>query len=507
MKLVSFKERTFSSKMLGSICLLTFLGMLAGPLSCSLLSTNQIDISLASKTKHFGKDNTSYSLPHHAHMKSPHTPFPRHLSETRVPLETVNNTPRIDPDHYDEIVGINQVATQSTSSNKCNRQILNNYMIQGHDSPMLENHKFCPDITYNCCTRQDAKVTMENWNTGFRGKIQAYYSAYINAIRYMLGYHTQMNILAREVERRFSENITPKPFNSEGEAHQVGTRVQQKINNKCLNTAKEFLELNFDLNFATLLLNSSVQLINSLTHLRRSFFCTLCDGESQAKLQSLWLQGNDTVRQTIFFSGDFCSRFVNESVNGVYNYLFILSEYMDSMKTLVDCKLAEHTSKFAEPYSNLKFFVDNSYDVASVRECFHKKDEGIMEHCQQFCNQFNLTKINHLVDGNMSLLYKFFDFLAERKHMVFENQANPFVKDVKWTEDLIRRDHEATREMYMFFEATNQKKLLDNMNSDMVAYGGINPYDSGNDNYYQIILAHAANLSMILCSLFIAFWI
>ena len=421
-------------------------------------------------------------------------------------IKVVNNTPKTRPDEYDEVTGIKEVQQQVSYKNKCNRQILNNYLISGYDTPVLENHKFCPNLTYNCCTEKDIDVIMENWNETFRTRIQKYYSVYINSIRYLLGYHEQINILASQVRERLNQNLVPQPLNSEGEPHEVETHLQQKMNTKCLNTSKEFLDLKFDRSFVTLLLNSAVRLINGMMQIRSSFFCTLCDGQAQEMLKSFWENGNTNVMNTVFYSKDFCTQFVEDTVDGTYNYVFILSDYLDRMKTIVECFLGEQSEKFKETYSNLKFYLSPDYDTHTVKECFARKEHGILEHCEKYCNQFNMSKINKMIEGDATQMFKYVDFLHARKNVIFKNFTNIFVNDASYTYNLISDDYEDSQEVYMFFVPSHQKKLLDEMNSDVLALGGINPYDSGVDNRFNIILAGASLVKILTATVLFLLW-
>lgn len=483
---------------------LFFLTVLHGG-RCGILSSNQINVSLFSKSKRFSKNFQSLVLVHPKRHSEFASPEPRNLAETSE-LAVINNQPKIKSDDYDEVTGITKSPQYISSKNRCNRQVLNNYLISGYDSPKLENHLFCPNITYNCCSEQDQKVTMENWNNVLRQRVQKYYTIYINSIRYVLGFYGQLNLVASNIKARFDGNFVPNPLNSSGEQHQVDVQSQQRINSKCMDTAKEFLEFKFDRDLTTWIVNSAVRLTNAMTHLRSSFFCTLCDGQAQEMLSSFWKKGNANVQQTLFFSKDFCADFVTETIDGVYNYIFYLRKYLDGMKSLIDCHLAENTSKFPDPYTNLRFYLSNEYDEQAVKDCFYKKEEGVLLHCEKYCGEFNMSKVNKMLEGDTTQLFKFVNYLSQRRESVFENQSNIFTEDPSYLSQLIADEFEDARDLYMFFLPSHQKKLLDVMKTDVVSLGGINPFDSGVDNMYNVVLKGAKTVPCVLAALLVFLW-
>jgi len=347
---------------------------------------------------------------------------------------------------------------------------------------------------------------MENWDHTLKHGVQKHYTIYINSIRYLFGYYEQLNMIAESVKINMNGNVVPNEFNSSGEIHQVDANAQRSMNSKCMETATEFLDFKFDKDLVTYIVNSAVRLTNIMTQLRSSFFCTLCDGEAQEMLRKFWHNGNANVQQTLFFSKDFCSRFVQEAVDGVYNYIFYVKHYLDGMKTIIDCHLGENATKFQDAFSNLKFFLDEKYDQQGVKTCFYNKEHGIMENCQRFCGEFNMAIINKMIDGDTTQLFKFVDFLSQRKNIVFKNQENVFTEDPSYLSTLIFNEFDDLKDQYMFFVPSHQQKLLDSMKTDIVTLGGINPLESGNDNMYYVILKSTWIMSAVMTWFIASLW-
>lgn len=469
--------------------------------SNSLLSENQVKISLSTKAKKFSQDIPSLILTHQKHNT-----FDRHLNDHNSQIEEINKYPKISSDEYDEVTGVTETLKLKNNSNRCNREILNNYLISGYDSPQLENHKFCPNITFNCCTEKDQNATMENWNTIFRTRIQKYYSVYINSIRFLLGYYEQFNIIAADLNKNLDENFVPGHFNSTGEAHQVDPVIQQRMNSHCIETARNFLDFKFDKSLMLLILNRAIRLTSTFIKLRSSFFCTLCDGQAQEMLKGFWQGGNSRVKETMFFSRDFCEQFVEETIDGAFNYSLYLTTYLNHIKKLSDCKLGEKSDKFKDLHDNLRMEFNKEADVDSIKECFDNKDNGVLPHCEKYCNQFNLSFINKTIEGDTVKLYKFVNFVSLRRYSIFKNQTNIFTEDVAFLRTQIEMDFEGSKDLYMFFNPSHQKKLLDEMDSDVVSLGGINPFDSGNDNMYLVVLAGVEIISVILGIMSVLLW-
>lgn len=71
----------------------------------------------------------------------------------------------------------------------------------GHPTPRSAPHKYCPSISDNCCTAEDAEASFTIWNTDTRFKIERYYQIFNYAIRYLFGFTPEGFLLGAEPPR------------------------------------------------------------------------------------------------------------------------------------------------------------------------------------------------------------------------------------------------------------------------------------------------------------------
>ena len=409
--------------------------------------------------------------------------------QKEIYIENINNNPSDDTMGNQDPVTLQSADGYMNIKNKCNDELLKNYFITGYDVPQLQNHKFCPNITYNCCSNYDQEKTMEVWNDTIRPTVQKYYSSYINSIRYVFGFYHELNHLAVDIINKFTGSVVPGELNSEGEQHEVAVGDQVKMNSKCLANAQKFLEYKFDKELTSNIMNGFIRQTNSLVHLRSSFFCTLCDGQAQEILKHFWEEGDQETKDTMFFSNSFCDRFVNDTVDGAYYYNFYLKNYLNHAKAMFDCKLGDMKNEYKEDYAFLKFDIEDPVSHNAVHNCYYNRSSGVYENCKDYCSLYNLSSTNRAIDGDVNKLYQFVDFIYLRKNAVFKNPLNAFAEDADHLRDVVEADHEDSMKIDEFFKPQIQNNYIDSMKSDVTVSKGIDPYLSGEQTMYKALLA------------------
>ena len=428
--------------------------------------------------------NTKTEISHDATTKNIQSVKDRDLG-----LIGVNNADPEDPMDSNEPIEVDMSHELKTVQNQCNAIILNNYKMRGRDRPALANHKFCPNITYNCCTEEDQDRSMEYWNSSLRMGVQQHYSAYLNSIRYLFGFYPEANRLAKRIYQRYGDTVNPINPVSETPGNE-----QLQANRQCFLAAEKLINFQFDKDLVTVIINGFVRLTNMMIELRSGFFCTICDGQSQEILKKFWQEGNTQVKDTLFFSQSFCKQFAAESADGAYYYIFYLYHYLEDLKTLIDCELNDQGRRMKPDYTDLKLTPIPETDQNNIKNCFYKRDKALITACEGFCNSFNLAKPHPVIEGDIVTLKKYVEFVNLRAQNAFSTEQNALFKNPEDIVEIIYENVTKASVMYVFFQSDHQTHLLDSMGSDTLVYGGINPFHSGESNMYHTVLASVNRL-------------
>ncbi len=93
----------------------------------------------------------------------------------------------------------------------------------------------------------------------------------------------------------------------------------------------------------------------------------------------------------------------------------------------------------------------------------------------------------------------------DNKHEAFDYPDNNILMYlVTWEEDLLKKNYEISKDEDIFFPSTTNRVRLDKFKTDVLLWGGMNPWISSANNKYPLILSGAAIQKIILA--FITFW-
>ena len=167
------------------------------------------------------------------------------------------------------------------------------------------------------------------------------------------------------------------------------------------------------------------QKLMDVIHLKRGFYCSICDFERQANF--------DHRNKLVIYSGDFCMDFLKEYRELINFQNVILVEYMDQMLQLVECYRG-NGNFFDFPYRTMLemhkrriFFIQRCFAHRLAQKLHPEKrgkvendsfeQEGFLKHCMFICKQFNFVKFSPFIDGDLRtlniVLMRLFQYLRE----------------------------------------------------------------------------------------------
>lgn len=347
---------------------------------------------------------------------------------------------------------------------ECNQEMMLSYGLTGRSSAELNTHRYCPLITENCCTEDDEVTSMFLWTNEYKDKVERYYEVYLYSIKYILGFSQEILSLAKDYEK--STNL------------------------QCKTAALDYIQMNINPKVTTEIYKSFVVALEKIGDLRRGFFCTLCDARTQARLRDFWAITNIFYQDRIYFSKEFCRKLVDNTIRSSYFSVYYLKRYTENLSSLMNCKSGNTTQLV--------------YDVPfwtrqQVKNCFFFKNKYFFFFCERYCEKFHLTKPSQIFDGDLPQLKKFVDHIMKFREQVFYYPKNNILMDsgIGAPELFLEDNYDEVLRNTVFFKASTSQVMLDKFKTDIVYFGGMDPWESSESSLYQIVLAGVNNIGII----------
>lgn len=349
---------------------------------------------------------------------------------------------------------------ETNNNNKpiiCNRNLMFSYGMEGYDSPTLDQHQYCPLITQNCCKQEDELNSVKIWNTQLKPTIERYYGVYLKSIKYILGFSPEISKLAMS--------------------------YKDSTEQRCKHASEDYLQLNLSLKITNEVYRSLFTAIERVSEIRKGFFCFICDGHAHSKLHEYWSSGNKAFHNSVYLSKSFCEKLVGQTVSSAFFTTYYLKRLANSLGTLVSCKTENRTvTQYEIPL----------YTQNQVKNCYFFKEKYFFFFCENYCEKFHMTNAHPVFDGDVSQLRKFVSLIMAERHLVFAYpNNNVFINSMGDVEDFLQKNLSLVYDDTIFFRPAAQKIMLDNFKSDVVYFGGVDPYESVEDALYQLILDSA----------------
>jgi hypothetical protein len=375
---------------------------------------------------------------------------------------------------------------------------------------------------------------MELWVTNDRTFIEKYYDSYLTTLKYLIGWIEEGQKLAKEFEP--SGFKVKEPVDGAG-PNNNGSRVLQgkKGNNKVKSTdnllnvidpfSTESTPKVFDsdmdrCNYASRMMketqsskstvkadfSAAKSYIMKLVDIRRGFYCTLCDADSQEKISKMWLTAfrhNTNMPDKFIFGSQFCNEFSTNSLKFIKYITGTLRKYLNSLSVLMVCKMNSLNSRGAIEelnasnkkltFDNVPVYEVNKENYSKYFRCEKLKNNTSVFACGDLCKLFDFTAPNPFIDGDILQNKMFFNFIKKNKNL-FENPENN-VLDEKFAE--------SETQMAMiwnqlfnkpnFFSSNDQYGVMDRHNTLVFNGDGANPYVISDENGYLLENSFAGN--------------
>ena len=243
--------------------------------------------------------------------------------------------------------------------------------------------------------------------------------------------------------------------------------------------------------------------IKTLANLRSGFYCTLCDADFQSMTNLYWEQ---LATKKFYLGSKFCSQFIKEAVPFVKYMYHNFRVYIESASKLIACKL--HSKGISENTDRIKFVIPEKY-MNQYTTCQDgvNNSQGLFS-CSDFCEQFDLTTISPMIDGDMVQIKKFVTFFRKNKVHFEYPQNNFLVGSIQDTETLLDINDEVVRVSTVFFSSKIDADEMNKHNTAIHQSDGIDIFELSRNNKYpmfiesQSIVQVAVMLLINLCLIF-----
>lgn len=254
--------------------------------------------------------------------------------------------------------------------NECNKKLYSNYDLELKPIPEFVNNNICKNVYYSCCTDNDFKVILRQFNTDYKHNIENYYSLFNYYIKYIFySLYSYNNLITYKEDK-----INPKYFNN-----------NSHISNK------ELEEIKLILNKYTV----------NISNIRTNSVCYICDFYSYVKLFDLEKKYEIKNNNEILISDNFCKLLVQNTIEANFLIYNKLLDFIIITNKLLS-KILDIDNKF-----NL---IDVSWEKSYIANCYYNYNNDLLFYCEDYCNNFKLDKLNKVLDGNLELLKNIYDY-------------------------------------------------------------------------------------------------
>lgn len=359
--------------------------------------------------------------------------------------------------------GGSSASKASSGQTRCNQEMMTSYGLTGEAFATTASHKYCPMIRENCCTSSDAETSMTIWKTEFRPKIERYYETYLYSLKYILGYSTEIGKLADE----FSKSTV----------------------SDCKAAAQEFVKMNVSPKVTQDIYKSFVISLEKMSDVRRGFYCTLCDANTQQELIDYVSAVNLFYNDRIYYSKEFCKKLVDSTIRASYFAVFFLKPFAELSSTLINCRANNGTK--------LTYEIDY-WTRTQVKNCYYFKAKYFFFFCERYCEKFHLVKPSDILDGNLKELKKFVDHIMQYRQSVFLSPSNNYLMDgLSYEEDYLKEYLVSQINEKVLIKSSVSNVQLDKFETDIVYSGGMDPLASIENCAYPLVLSGVRGLRAV----------
>lgn len=359
----------------------------------------------------------------------------------------------------------------TASNTPCNQEMMLAYGLEGHSNSQGNVHAYCPNVKDNCCNADDADRSMRYWLSEGERKLEAYYEAYLYSLKYVLGFAAEVSKLAKDLD-------------------------EEEQSSDCRDAARDYKKMNWNPEIVKEIFSSFVEALEAMGSLRKGFYCILCDVTTQAKLKDYMAITNVVYGDRIYFNKDFCQELVDSTIRAAYYQVYYLKRYLQNATKLMSCK----TGNREIPEYEISYWTRKKVEL-----CYQFKNKHMFFYCEDYCENFHLTRGSHVLDGNVKQLTDFVEYFKENRGKAFFDSSNNFLLgSLGYVEEFIFDNIDRPGDDLVFMRATTTIVQLDKFQTDVLYSGGFNPFDSTENSVYPLILASQNILQAALASVLAA---
>lgn len=251
----------------------------------------------------------------------------------------------------------------------------------------------------------------------------------------------------------------------------------------CQKASNMFSHLNMNIPIVIADYKSLVHYINQLATLRSGFYCTLCDADFQVQMNYFW---ENDANKSFYLGMSFCEKLSKLAVPFVkYMYRFF-KIYIESASKLIQCK-SNSSGEFGETESMTYKIPDVLMQEYADCQAGKNQNDGLFS-CMKFCERFDLTTINSMIDGDVPQLLEFVEYFKKNKvHFKYPNN-NFLVKSVHDTEVLIEMNNEKIGKGTVFFSSKIDSDEMNKPNTKIHSGVGPDLFEISSGNSYPIFI-------------------
>lgn len=326
---------------------------------------------------------------------------------------------------------------------QCKREIMKNFGLRGVSFSVPTPHKYCPGITKNCCSPEDAEYQYETWNKDTRFKLERYYQMYSYAVKYLFGFTPEGFLLARK--------------------HSIQSNID------CKRLGNEYLSMNLNPGFTIQIMTTFINAMKKVMDIRRGFFCLLCEEIILNDFGDFDSTTNMEEWTSIYYSSSFCSQLVEDTIESAYFQYAYLQRYLNNIVGLMKCETGEKKG----PSYDL-----TNFSLMSIKNCFFFRVKFFFFFCQSYCNNWNLVKVSPYFDGDLLGLQPFVTFFTQFRSSAFAYPRNNlFLDGVNYEENFLNDLYTETLRDNVFYRGNGiQSVYMDQWGSQVIAFGGTDLY-------------------------------
>lgn len=220
-----------------------------------------------------------------------------------------------------------------------------------------------------------------------------------------------------------------------------------------------------------------------LANLRSGFYCTLCDADFNAMQHYMWEEQGSP--KYFYLGNKFCADFTQMGLEISLYFMNDMKKYLEAMVTLLECEKETQKAPFNWE-DTIKYEIPDTFQK-SVLECKanYFENHSVMT-CQNYCQNFDLTTVNPVIDGDILQVEKFIGYMQVNKSFFLYPTNNFMVSDIDFVEKMLKEDFVTTSQVLNFFESNENAEEINVRNTKMHLNEGIDLFRITKNNDFPL---------------------